>query len=340
MENTPSAFSKIGVSLRELCKRGLSFFTQRYWWPAIALFVVATFWFFMAINIPLPTEKIVEKYGVYGDSFGPLTSLFTALGFGGLIITILLQQKQLRAQDEVHRDNRRKEEKGRYEEILFRLIDIYRHTLLEVKVRDNTGRSVIREALNRIDFALIEDGVSGFPPDIQGRMDSCSLTENDLQRIDYLHYRNFKIVGAEINPQARLVDTFEVLLEHVVNGAPDHLLIDTYQKLVFSQITFLEYRYFFLIALSHPSRTKLRSLLLASGFFDGLSRDSTHRIHRDMYKKYWGVSIEKRPSLNSIPMTKECIRNAFRSYKNAGGTPRRNYTLMSVRQNSNKTEMD
>jgi hypothetical protein len=288
-----------------------------------------------------PIQEIsINKSGVFGDSFGPLTSFFTALGFGGLIITILLQQRQLRAQDEAYKDSKYKEEKGRYEEILFRLIDIYRQTLLEVQVRDTIGRSVLRDALNRIDAALIEEGVSGLPSDIQGRLDACSLTENDQQRIDYLHYRNFKIVGAEIHPQARLVDTFEVLLEHVVNGAPDHLLIDTYKKLVFSQITFLECRYFFLVALSHPNRSQLRNLLSTSDFFERLSRDSTHRIHRDMYKKYWGVAIDKRPSVNSIPMTKESIKYAFRAFKNAGGTPKRNYTLIAVRQSKKDIESD
>lgn len=339
MKSKATTISGNSGALKKSFNKTLNVFVGSYWWPSVTLLGVATFWFYVASNIPLPSEKIVEKYGLYGDSFGPLTSLFTALGFGGLVITILLQQKQLRVQDQEYRHSKHNEEIGRYEEILFRLIDIYHQTLHEVQVGEAVGRTVLKEALNRVDVALIEENVSGFPPDIQGRLDSCALTESDQQLIDYLHYRNFKIVGAEINPQARLVDTFEVLLEHVVNGAPDHLLIDIYKQLVFSQITFIEYRYFFLVALSHPCRLQLRKLLAASGFFDQLSRSSTHRIHRDMYKKYWGVAIEKRPSLSAIPMTKECIKYALRAYKNAGGTPKRNYILLAVRQSKNKAKL-
>lgn len=340
MKDKPSPFFIAIRSLRKWLDRILIFCIEGYWWPAVALLLVAAFWFSVANNIPLPPENTVEKYGVYGDSFGQLTSLFTALGFGGLIITIFLQQKQLRAQDEAYKHSKYKEEKGRYEEILFRLIDIYRQTLVEVRVGDSVGRSVLRDALNRVDVAIMEESVSGFPRDMQGRLDSCTLTESDLQRIDYLHYRNFKIVGAEINPQARLVDTFEVLLEHVVNGAPDKLLINTYKALVFAQITFLECRYFFLVALSHPSRSRLRELLATSGFFDRLSRDSIHRVHKDMYKQYWRVAIERRPSLNDIPMSAECIKSALRAHKIAGGVPKRTYTLLAVRQSKHKAETE
>jgi hypothetical protein len=37
--------------------------------------------------------------GEFGDSFGILTSLFTGLGFAGLVVTILMQQEQMKAQE-------------------------------------------------------------------------------------------------------------------------------------------------------------------------------------------------------------------------------------------------
>ena len=336
MKNKSSLLIKIVYSPRLLFKKIITKFRDGYWWPVLALLVIAGVWIWIAKEIPLPVENTVEKYGVYGDSFGQLTSFFTALGFAGLIITIFLQQKQLRSQDEAYKHSKFKEEKAEYEEILFRLLEIYRQTLLEVSVGDFVGRSVLREALSRVDAAIVEEGVSGFPPDLQGRIDGGNLNESDYQRIDYFHYRNFKIVGAEIHPQARLVDTFEVLLDHVVSGAPNQLLIDTYKKLVFAQITFLECRYFFLVSLSHPSRSRLRELLAASGFFDNLSRTSTHRIHRDMYKEYWGVSIDKRPGISSIPMPPGRVKSALRAHKAAGGTPKRTYTLLGVRRSKDQ----
>jgi hypothetical protein len=303
-----------------------------FWWPPVALIAVASYWLYIANGIPTPAEITVEKYGVYGDSFGRLTSLFTALGFGGLIITLMLQQRQIRAQEDAARHTRRKEESGRYEEILFRLLEIYRLALSEVRVGDVVGRDVLRSALERVDDSLVEEGVNGLPRDLQGRWDSGTLTEADLLRIDYLHFRNFKIVGTEIHPQARLVDTLEVLLDHMVRGAPDHLLIDSYRELVFAQITFLEGRYFFLVALSHPSRKRLRNLLASTGFLDRLSRSQIHRLHRDMYKAYWGHSMDQRELPASIPMSSARIKRALRAHKAAGGDPRFAYTPLGVRR--------
>ena len=41
-----------------------------------------------------------NKSGVFGDSFGLLTSLFSGLAFAGIIITILLQREELKHQRE------------------------------------------------------------------------------------------------------------------------------------------------------------------------------------------------------------------------------------------------
>lgn len=326
--------------LGERLGKVLSRLVEGFWWPPAALLAVAVYWFSVASGIPTPAEQTVEKYGVYGDSFGRLTSLFTALGFGGLIITLLLQQRQIRAQEEAAKHNRQKDEKGRYEEILFRLLDIYRQTLSEVRVGEATGRDVLRKALDKVDAGVVEEGVNGMPRDLQGRWDSGSLTEKDLQRIDYLHFRNFKIVGTEIHPQARLIDTFEVLLEHMVRGAPDHLLINAYRELVFAQITFLECRYFFLVALSHPSRARLRDLLARTGFFDRISRSQVHQLHRDMYKEYWGQALEQRELPASIPMLPGRIKRALRAHKAAGGVPKTTYTPFGVRQSQSAVKKD
>lgn len=313
-------------------RRALSYLVDGFWWPPLALLVLAVIWFSVASGIPLPTEQTVEKYGVYGDSFGRLTSLFTALGFGGLIITLLLQQRQIRAHEEGTKQSRQKDEKDRYEAVLFRLLDIYRQTLSEVRVGEATGRDVLRKALERVDAGVVEEGVNGLPRVLQSKLDSDSLTENDRQHIDYLHYRNFKIVGTEIHPQARLVDTFEVLLEHMVRGAPEHLLINSYKELVFAQITYLESRYFFLVALSHPIRAHLRDLLAKTGFLDRISRSQIHQIHRDMYKEYWGQAIEQRDLPPSVPMPTGRIKRALRAYKESGGVPKTTYTPLGVRQ--------
>lgn len=46
------------------------------------------------------SEFSIDKSGVFGDSFGLLTSLFSGLAFSGLIITILMQREELALQRE------------------------------------------------------------------------------------------------------------------------------------------------------------------------------------------------------------------------------------------------
>ena len=64
-------------------------------------FVLITFFvyagFLLWIIWPI-SEYSLNNAGVFGDSFGPLTALFSGLAFSGMIITILLQQKELRLQ--------------------------------------------------------------------------------------------------------------------------------------------------------------------------------------------------------------------------------------------------
>lgn len=190
---------------------------------------------------------------------------------------------------------------------------------------------MLKNALSRMDAALKEEGVNGLSRGIASRLDSGSLTTKDRRCIHHFHFLNFKIVATEIHPQTRLLDTFEVLLEQMVRGAPDHLLIDAYKELVFAQITFLECRYVFLVALSHPSRSRLRDLLARTGFLDGLSRSQIHHLHRDMYEEYWGQALVQRAVPASIPMSTGRIKRALRAHKASGGVPIVTYTPLGVR---------
>jgi len=53
----------------------------------------------IALTWPV-SELSIEKSGVFGDSFGLLTSLFSGLAFAGLIITIVMQKDELAMQRE------------------------------------------------------------------------------------------------------------------------------------------------------------------------------------------------------------------------------------------------
>lgn len=63
----------------------------------IILLVIIYACLLLWISWPI-TEITIEKAGVFGDSFGLLTSLFSGLAFYGIIITILLQREELQLQ--------------------------------------------------------------------------------------------------------------------------------------------------------------------------------------------------------------------------------------------------
>lgn len=71
----------------------------------IAFYLIAIAFFFvigyasLLIFITWPiSEFSINKAGAFGDSFGILTSLFSALAFTGMIITILMQKDELSLQ--------------------------------------------------------------------------------------------------------------------------------------------------------------------------------------------------------------------------------------------------
>lgn len=52
------------------------------------------------------SELSIDKSGVFGDSFGALTSMFSGLAFSGMIVTILLQRDELALQRNEIAENR------------------------------------------------------------------------------------------------------------------------------------------------------------------------------------------------------------------------------------------
>lgn len=68
----------------------------------IIFVVIGLFLFYQHLMFGFNYENLIalstEGKGQYGDSFGALNTLFTGLAFAGLIVTILLQRQELKAQ--------------------------------------------------------------------------------------------------------------------------------------------------------------------------------------------------------------------------------------------------
>ena len=91
--------------------KALSFILIGGIFAAVSIYAGALIYFTWPVS-----EFSIDKSGVFGDSFGLLTSLFSGLAFSGLIITILMQREELALQRE-ELGLTRKEISGQKEEL-------------------------------------------------------------------------------------------------------------------------------------------------------------------------------------------------------------------------------
>lgn len=78
------------------------------WTVGFAVTATVVSYAVIVIYLTWPISKFsTANAGVFGDSFGILTALFSGLAFAGIIITILLQRIELKLQRQELRDNRK-----------------------------------------------------------------------------------------------------------------------------------------------------------------------------------------------------------------------------------------
>lgn len=265
----------------------------------------------------LNTGLSLEQRGQLGDSFGVINSLFTGLGFGGLVVTLILQQRQMAQQEKEIKIQRQSEERRHYEDTLHRLLSLYSQTLSEVANAkgDLRGRSVLRGSTDRVFEAIKREKSNIIPLEVQERYVKNNYTDEDKQILDYLYFRNFKILTVEIDRQARLVETLKVLLRHLVCELPNHILIDSYRDLVCSQITYIETSYFYLIALTFKSEVELRDLLSKSGLMKKAAHVKRLKVHDFMYEEFWAENIALLKESVELPMSSSRINRAIRAHR-------------------------
>lgn len=290
------------------------------WWifPIIGMGLI--FLIFYLGYFPLQGKNFEER-GQFGDSFGVLNSLFTGLGFGGLVVTLILQQRQIRNQEVEMKLQLEGERNRHYEETLHRLLSLYSTTLDEVSTTSGSlrGRSVLRGSTHRVFEAIKKEKASIVPQNMQDRYKKGELTNDDNLFLDYLYFRNFKILSVEIDRQGRLIQTLTVLLNHLIYRAPEGIDNRTYKEMVCAQITYVEVSYFFLVALSFESESELRDLLLHSGLIEKVAHVKRLKVHDYMYQHFWGQNIRDFKKPQHLPIDDKRINAAIRHYRRLMG---------------------
>lgn len=279
--------------------------------PFALIFIVYTLFLLYVITNAVNKDALGEL-GAFGDSFGTLNTLFSGLGFSGLLITLFIQQKQIKTQE---KEFKRQEERvvlQQYEETLHRLIMLYQNTMKEVKIKyegdDLFGRDALQKSLSIFMDKLKSENLNSVPLIIYKKHRRNELSPDDKEILNYYYYKHYCALNNSLSQQWRLTENFKILLRHLENNIPNSIQINQYRELVFSQLTYVECTYFFLIILGGKDNVELRELMIKSGVLSKFSHIKVKTLHKMMFKEFWGVDISDAEARIAFPLGRKLVR--------------------------------
>lgn len=219
----------------------------------------------------------IEQYGSIGDSFGILTSLFTALAFAGLILTILLQRKELSETRSIFR-------RQRFDDAFFRLLSFYRQNLNDISIYDSISAE---------DYSGV-DALSFLLKKFTTKTQTFIHHLNNGEEHKIYVYHLFRDAQSIFIRQARYLGTLESvfsLIRNEIGESDDRAL---YWNIIASQLTSAELRYVFYCCLTAPKNDNLRNLVHEAGLFEArLSSMNISKAHIEIYNSIHGTQLEK-----------------------------------------------
>lgn len=249
---------------------------------------------------PVSTTTI-EKAGVFGDSFGVITSLFSGLAFAGLIVTILLQRQELTESREIFK-------KQKFDDAFFRLLDFYQRNLNAIVITDhesNCGEK--HQGIGALNF-LLKKLVSSMRPYNE------YLKEDKSKKI-YEYYLFVEIQKILIR-QSRYLGTLESILSLIDEELESDEERDIYWRILVSQLTVIELKYIFYRCLVAPEGSKLRQLAHKSKMMEyRFSETNISKTHALIYEKIHGIAFKREKSTPVLPYTRKEIRNIRKQHR-------------------------
>ena len=242
----------------------------------------------------------ISDIAAFGDSFGVVTALFTALAFGGLILTVLLQGNELSLQ-------RKELAETRFTNAFFKIIDYYKTNLQNITIR-----TADKSQLSGIDALIYQ--LSLFEK-YQKESDIWYVKNSEKMKV--YEYQLFVEVDRSLMRQYRYMSTLESLLHLVDSQVEDVSLKNIYWGIVGSQLTAHEVKYLFYRLLVEPTNSSLLSLVKRSGIV--LNRAGKCGIpikHTEIFRSIHGLDVGRaRQKLPHRNLRKD-IRNIRRKYQN------------------------
>ncbi|WP_195432701.1 hypothetical protein [Morganella morganii] len=279
-------------------------------------FIIITliyFGFIVFIIFKVRETDSLSSLGSFGDRFGVLNTLFSGLGSSGLLITLFYQQRQINSQEIESKKQDRVSSQLQYEETLHKLISLFHNTMKEVKINyeggELFGRDALQKSLSIFSGKVKDSGLNILPTQLRKKYRRNKLTDDDKEIMNYYYYKHFIFLSNILSRQWRLIESFKILLRHLEENCPVNSNIQQYRDLVFSQLTYVECTYIFLVALGWKDNTELRKHMISSSMYNNCSPIKLSEVHKIMFKEFWGMNLSRMESNQAFPINKATIKN-------------------------------
>lgn len=294
--------------------KDVNWFKKNYIFTIPFIIITLIYFGFMIFIIHKVSETdSLSSLGSFGDSFGILNALFSGLGFSGLLITLFYQQRQINSQENESKKQDAISSQLQYEETLHKLISLFQSTMKEIKINyeddELFGRDAIQKSLSIFSGKVNESGLNVIPAQLRKKYRKNELTDDDKEIMNYYYYKHFIFLSSVLSRQWRLIESFKILLRHLEENCPVNSNAQQYRDLVFSQLTYVECTYIFLVALGGKDNAELRKHMMSSAMYNSCSPIKLSEIHKIMFKEFWGMNLIREESKQAFPISKVTIKH-------------------------------
>lgn len=263
-----------------LCQQGNKEVTLRQISIAVIVGVIVTISTYGGLVLFLTwpvSEFSIAKAGTFGDSFGVVTSFFSGLAFAGIILTIVLQRQELTESREIFRIQR-------FEGSFYRLLDLYRKNLEDIRIEDRASGSLY-QGIDALSYTCrkINESMQKY----------ARFLEIEDGRVIY-EVQLFIEIQKLLHKQARYLGTLQNILELIERDLPIESEREPYWDIISGQITSAEAKYIFYCCLVSEKGSKFLHLMHRSGLIvNRVGNANLSTTHRALYLRIHGIEIPR-----------------------------------------------
>lgn len=97
----------------------------------------------LGLDVNYARDNVLDVKGVFGDSWGMFTSIFSALGFGGVLVTLIVQYTALNEARAEAEEQKKSIELQQFEDIFFRMLTIHTTIINDLDLRKKNDKNIM-----------------------------------------------------------------------------------------------------------------------------------------------------------------------------------------------------